>query len=264
MRSDRRQEDGEWSGDDHEEEYEDQHARPESEDLVTSQTRTEENEQNPDQQDPDHFGEVEDLLCSNPSVVGQDQSEDGGGQQPRLVRDQIRGCERHEGPGQTDQRQQRLGDEMESQRGDQQDRHDSARGEPTEDEHENLSDHRARLIGADLGRPQDHVERDHGQHRPDRVDEDALPLEEGTDGSLRPDAAQDRLDDRGAGDDENRSEQDGATEGQRREQHGPDSADDPRHERSDGDERPDDPLTSSHLPETKAQPTLEEDDAHRQ
>ena len=53
-----------------------------------------------------------------------------------------------------------------------------------------------------------HLERDDGDERADRVDEDALGLEDGAEVACEPNAAHQRRDDRGTGDDDERAEQD--------------------------------------------------------
>ncbi|GBE21009.1 hypothetical protein BMS3Bbin01_00350 [bacterium BMS3Bbin01] len=194
-------------------------------------------------------------------MVGEDQPEHGRGQQAGLGGEQIGNDEGQEGHTDTEQRQQMFGNPVTPEGRDRTQGHEPTDGNSRKHELGDLADDFAGRCGNPAD--EEHLKRHNGDQRPDRVDEDALPLENRTDRAPRPDMGEERPHDRRSRNHENRPQQHGKPGLEVSEGEGGHRSDRPGDEHADGHQQPQHPLLARHLPHAKAEASLEENEADR-
>ena len=232
--------------------------RPESPDVVEAYVGREEHEEQADEERRELLLELDELLVDERRAVAHDDARDRDGGDARLVEGDVRALEDQHREAEDEDVLEALRDqtapaEEERDEAAADHAHGRAEGQPPGHRREREGD---RLAG---GAEHD-LEGDGGGDGADGVDEHALRLEGRGDLALRPEAREERGDDRGAGDDDERAEEErelpAPAEGEGRDEGGAGRRD----QHAEGEELPERAAGAAEAREAEVQPALEEDD----
>ena len=247
----------EWADEQHRDGDEGQPDWQHPDDLVGIDAPGKHDEQRPDEQDLQMLLELDDDVQLE-VLVGQEDAEQGHRHEPGLLLDEVGTHDGATGHRDEDDPLQEVRDEQAPQHEGEQ--HADGEGDEHRDHHR-PAQHGQPVADVVAPDGRDRLVDQQGEDRADGVDDDALPAQQGRDPSGGAHLTQDRVDHRGAGDDEQGPQQQGDPDVHAEQMRGKSHekpCDDDRHRAQSEDGFSE----VTHLPELEGQRSLEEDDGH--